>query len=88
MDNQEIKNEMGINKYGVLYDDIQDLTSRVIAFCGNACLHGEGKVSKGTIARLNALSDAVSKVSTVAHELNEHLAWDNIFVEKPVPNWL
>ena len=61
--------------YEKLYEEIQSVTNKVTNFVGFSLLLNESADEK-TKELLRSLSDAASKISDIAHEVEEHLAWD------------
>jgi predicted translin family RNA/ssDNA-binding protein len=60
-------------EYEQLYDKIIDVTNNVHTYCGK--MYFENKNPK-TSELLQKLSDAATNLHEIAHELEEHLAWD------------
>jgi hypothetical protein len=75
---ESVKKVLKENKsieYEQLYDKIQDVTNDIANFCGEANM--EGWFSDGmTNQLLSRFSEAASQLSDIAHEIEEHLAWD------------
>ena len=75
---ESVKKVLKENKsieYEQLYDKVQDITNDIVNFCGEANL--EGWFSDGmTNQLLSRFSEAASQLSDIAHEIEEHLAWD------------
>lgn len=62
-------------EYEELYDKIQDTVNEVITFVGG--LKFENKVNNDvTMKLLEQLDECATSLSNIAHELEEHLAWD------------
>lgn len=75
---ESVKKVLKENKsieYEQLYDKVQDVTNDILNFCGEA--NSEGWFSDGmTNQLLSRFSEAASQLSDIAHEIEEHLAWD------------
>ena len=65
-------------EYNELYDKIQDVTNDVVVYCGLQQMTTNPNQNKYKHGLLEKMSSLASKLSDVAHELNEHLAWDLI----------
>lgn len=63
-----------MEEYEKLYDQIQEVTNNALLFCGFQKLMGEN--SKKTAELLDKLMEAATEFADVAHELEEHFAWD------------
>ena len=61
-------------EYENLYDQIQDITNNVMLFVGK--LEMTDALNERTKTLLASLKDAASKFSDIAHEVEEHFAWD------------
>lgn len=71
-----IKESSDINyEYEQLYENIQSLTNEISNFVGFKIM-GNEIASEQTKELLNSLADAASHLSNIAHEVEEHLAWD------------
>lgn len=57
-----------------LYDKIQDVTNETMNFC--APMAAQSERDERTQQLMDELSDIANRFSNVAHELEEHLAWD------------
>ena len=62
-------------EYEKLYDEIQNTTNNINNFCGFSIMD-DSTTDEYTIKLMEELQDLASKLSNVAHELEEHLAWD------------
>lgn len=75
---ESVKKVLKENKsieYEQLYDKVQDVTNDILNFCGET--NSEGWFSDGmTNQLLSRFSEAASQLSDIAHEIEEHLAWD------------
>ena len=56
-----------------LYDEIISVCAKTTEFCGENIFESDDEAE---IARYRKLRDAVENLHDVAHELEEHLAWD------------
>lgn len=61
-----------VNDFETLYDDILDLCNKVQEYAGEHIMTGPEEDKP----RYRALLEAQSVLHDVAHELEEHLAWD------------
>lgn len=61
------------NDFEKLYDEIISVCAKTTEFCGERIFETDDEVE---IARYRKLRDAVENLHDVAHELEEHLAWD------------
>lgn len=62
-----------MSKYEKLYDEIISVCAKTTEFCGENIFESDDEAE---IARYRKLRDAVENLHDVAHELEEHLAWD------------
>ena len=74
--NKVLKEESNISyEYEQLYDNIQSVTNDISNFVGWKLMNNE-VINEQTKMLFDSLADAASKLSNIAHEVEEHLAWD------------
>lgn len=64
-----------LKSYEELYDMIQDTTNSINNFCGFNKLYG--RFDAYSLKLMDELQNLSSELSNTAHELEEHLAWDD-----------
>ncbi len=64
-----------LKSYEELYDMIQDTTNSINNFCGFNKL--DGRFDVYSLKLMDELQNLSSELSNTAHELEEHLAWDD-----------
>ena len=65
-----------MENYEELYDKIQEVTTQTMNYCGNILM--ESVKGKRTQFLLHELQKSAGAFSDIAHELEEHLAFDNL----------
>ena len=63
-----------IKSVETMYDEIRDTDNRITNVCGFARLNGD--LDEKSLALMEKIIELSSQMSDVAHELEEHLAWD------------
>lgn len=61
--------------YEKLYDEIQDVTNKILNFCGFSKASGS-VTDEYSLKLIDKLAELSSELSNTAHELEEHFAWD------------
>ena len=69
------KNNNIISEYERLYDGIQSVTNDIFTFVGFKLMSND-IVNEQTKILFESLSNAASNLADIAHEVEEHLAWD------------
>ena len=70
-----LRESLNVSEYEQLYDKIQEVSNEVTNFCGRFALE-DTPLAPQTKMLMDRLSNVVSEMSDIAHELEEHLAWD------------
>ena len=66
-----------IQGYEELYDKIQSVTNDINNVLGSAMMDNSIK-DETSVKLINEMRTLASKLSSTSHELEEHLAWDEI----------
>ena len=67
--------QKNMKKYEEIYDDVISVTAEINEFCSTLLF--EGKIPERTREIVEKLQSTQSDLHEIAHELEEHLAWDN-----------